>query len=181
MEAEIACQIGAGKGEVSDARNTHRNGYRQRGWNTRVGEIELSVPEEELSGVSYFPSFLEPRKRSEKALLGVVMEAYINGVSTRKVDRLVSELGIHMTKDQVSRICQDLDVQVAAFRERPLEGAFPYLWLDAKYLKVRDGGHVYSKALMVAFGVHDSGRREVIGIRSPNQRPRPAGPPSCAS
>ncbi len=163
MEAEIANQIGAKRGEISGDRSTHRNGYRQRPWDTRVGEIELAVPRKR-SGESYFPSFLEPRKRSEKALLGVVMEAYINGVSTRKVDRLVSELGIHMSKDQVSRICAELDTQVEAFRERPLEGSYPYLWLDAKHLKVRDGAHVYSKALMVAFGVHDSGRREVIGI-----------------
>jgi putative transposase len=163
MEAEIARQIGAGRGEVTEARNTHRNGYRPRPWATRVGEIELAVPRKR-SGESYFPSFLEPRKRSEKALLGVVMEAYVNGVSTRKVDHLVSELGIHMSKDQVSRICGELDEQVAAFRSRPLEGAYPYLWLDAKHLKVRDGGHVRSKALMVAFAVHGSGRREVIGI-----------------
>lgn len=163
MEAEIARQVGAGKGEVSEARSTHRNGYRQRPWATRVGEIELAVPRKR-SGESYFPSFLEPRKRSEKALLGVVMEAYVNGVSTRKVDHLVSELGIHMSKDQVSRICGELDGQVEAFRTRPLEGDYPYLWLDAKHLKVRDSGHVRSKALMVAFAVHESGRREVIGI-----------------
>ncbi len=163
MEAEIERQIGAGKGEVSEARATHRNGYRQRPWATRVGEIELAVPRKR-SGESYFPSFLEPRKRSEKALLGVVMEAYVNGVSTRKVDHLVSELGIHMSKDQVSRICGELDGQVEAFRTRPLEGAYPYLWLDAKHLRVRDRGHVHSKALMVAFAVHESGRREVIGI-----------------
>ena len=163
MEAEISRQIGAGKGEIAEARNTHRNGYRQRPWATRVGEIELAVPRKR-SGESYFPSFLEPRKRSEKALLGVVMEAYVNGVSTRKVDHLVSELGIHMSKDQVSRICRGLDEQVEAFRTRPLEGTFPYLWLDAKHLKVRDHGHVHSKALMVAFAVHESGRREVIGI-----------------
>jgi putative transposase len=159
MEAEIERQIGAGKGEVSEARSTHRNGYRPRPWATRVGEIELAVPRKR-SGESYFPSFLEPRKRSEKALLGVVMEAYVNGVSTRKVDHLV----IHMSKDQVSRICRELDDQVEAFRTRPLEGEFPYLWLDAKHLKVRDRGHVHSKALMVAFAVHESGRREVIGI-----------------
>lgn len=163
MEAEIARQIGAGKGEVSEGRSTHRNGYRPRPWGTRVGEIELAVPRKR-SGESYFPSFLEPRKRSEKALLGVVMEAYVNGVSTRKVDHLVSELGIRMSKDQVSRICRELDGQVEAFRTRPLEGAYPYLWLDAKHLKVRDSGHVHSKALMVAFAVHESGRREVIGI-----------------
>lgn len=163
MEAEISRQIGAGKGEVAEARSTHRNGYRPRPWATRVGEIELAVPRKR-SGKSYFPSFLEPRKRSEKALLGVVMEAYVNGVSTRKVDHLVSELGIHMSKDQVSRICRELDEQVEAFRTRPLEGEYPYLWLDAKHLKVRDRGHVHSKALMVAFAVHESGRREVIGI-----------------
>jgi transposase-like protein len=163
MEAEIERQIGAGKGEISEGRSTHRNGYRQRPWATRVGEIELAVPRKR-SGESYFPSFLEPRKRSEKALLGVVMEAYVNGVLTRKVDHLVSELGIRMNKDQVSRICRELDGQVEAFRTRPLEGAYPYLWLDAKHLKVRDAGHVHSKALMVAFAVHESGRREVIGI-----------------
>lgn len=163
MEAEISRQIGAGKGEVAEARSTHRNGYRQRPWATRVGEIELAVPRKR-SGESYFPSFLEPRKRSEKALLGVVMEAYVNGVSTRKVDHLVAELGIQMSKDQVSRICRSLDEQVEAFRTRPLEGKYPYLWLDAKHLKVRDRGHVHSKALMVAFAVHESGRREVIGI-----------------
>jgi len=163
MEAEIERQIGARRGEVSEGRSTHRNGYRQRPWATRVGEIELAVPRKR-SGESYFPSFLEPRKRSEKALLGVVMEAYVNGVSTRKVDHLVSELGIHMSKDQVSRICGELDGQVEAFRTRPLEGEYPYLWLDAKHLKVRDRGHVHSKALMVAFAVHKSGRREVIGI-----------------
>lgn len=163
MEAEIARQVGAGKGEVSEARTTHRNGYRPRPWATRVGEIELAVPRKR-SGESYFPGFLEPRKRSEKALLGVVMEAYVNGVSTRKVDHLVSELGIQMSKDQVSRVCGELDGQVEAFRSRPLEGAYPYLWLDAKHLKVRDAGHVRSKALMIAFAVHESGRREVIGI-----------------
>jgi transposase-like protein len=163
MEAEIERQIGAGKGEVTEARTAHRNGYRQRPWATRVGQIELAVPRKR-SGESYFPSFLEPRKRSEKALLGVVMEAYVNGVSTRKVDHLVSELGIQMSKDQVSRICRELDGQVQAFRTRPLEDAYPYLWLDAKHLKVRDAGHVHPKALMVAFAVHESGRREVIGI-----------------
>ncbi|HEY0316867.1 MAG TPA: IS256 family transposase [Solirubrobacterales bacterium] len=163
MEAEIERQIGARRGEVSEGRSAHRNGYRQRLWATRVGEIELAVPRKR-SGRAYFPSFLEPRKRSEKALLGVVMEAYVNGVSTRKVDHLVAELGIQMSKDQVSRICRELDCQVEAFRTHPLEDPYPYLWLDAKHLKVRDGGHVRSKALMVAFAVDSSGRREVIGI-----------------
>jgi putative transposase len=126
MEAEISAQIGADRGEITETRSTHRNGYRPRPWATRVGEIELAIPRKR-SGESYFPSFLESRKRSEKALLVVVMEAYVNGVSTRKVDHLVSELGIHMSKDQVSRICRELDDQVEAFRTRPLEGEFPYL------------------------------------------------------
>jgi putative transposase len=164
MEAEIAAEIGAAKGEVSPGRATHRNGYRERLWETRVGEIELAIPRKR-SGEAYFPSFLEPRKRSEQAIVAVVMEAYVNGVSTRKVDRLVEQLGIgSMSKDRVSAMCRALDQQVSIFRERPLEGAFPYLWLDAKQLKVRDRGHVYPKALVIAYGVHESGRREVIGL-----------------
>jgi transposase-like protein len=164
MEAEISRQIGAGKGEVAEARATHRNGYRQRPWATRVGEIELAVPRKR-SGEAYFPSFLEPRRPCEQAIVSVVMEAYVNGVSTRKVDRLVEQLGISsMSKDRVSALCRDLDERVTAFRERPLEGAFPYLWLDAKHLKVRDRGSVRSKALVIAYAVHETGRREVIGI-----------------
>lgn len=111
----------------------------------------------------------------------MVMEAYVNGVSTRKVDHLVSELGIQMSKDQVSRICRELDGQVEAFRTRPLEGAYPYLWLDAKHLKVRDRGQVHSKALMVAFAVHESGRREVIGIEIAESETEAGGQPFCAS
>jgi transposase-like protein len=164
MEAEVSAEIGAGKGEVSATRTTRRNGYRPRAWETRVGEIELAVPKKR-SGEAYFPSFLEPRKRSEQAIVSVVMEAYVNGVSTRKVDRLVEQLGIGaMSKDRVSAMCRALDEQVAVFRERPLEDPFPYLWLDAKQLKVRDRGHVYPKALVIAYGVHKSGRREVIGL-----------------
>ncbi len=164
MEAEISAEIGAGHGEVSEARLTHRNGYRPRLWETRVGEIELAIPRKR-SGEAYFPSFLEPRRRSEQAIVAVVMEAYVNGVSTRKVDRLVEQLGISgMTRDRVSALCRGLDAQVAAFRSRPLEGAYPYLWLDAKLVKVRDRGHVYPKALVIAYGVHESGRREVIGL-----------------
>lgn len=164
MEAEISAEIGAGRGEVSPGRTTRRNGYRPRPWETRVGEIELAIPRKR-EGAAYFPSFLEPRKRSEQAIVAVVMEAYVNGVSTRKVDRLVEQLGIGaMSKDRVSAICRGLDEQVQAFRERPLEGAYPYLWLDAKVLKVRDRGHVYPKALVIAYGVHESGRREVIGL-----------------
>jgi len=117
------------------------------------------------SGPSYFPSFLEARRPAEQAIVAVVMEAYVNGVSTRKVDRLVEQLGIAgMTKDRVSAICRGLDERVTAFRERPLEGAYPYLWLDAKYVKVRDHGRVVSKALVVAYAVHETGIREVIGL-----------------
>ena len=164
MEAEVAQLTGAGRGERSAERVTNLNGSRPRGWETRVGEIELAIPKTR-SGPSYFPSFLEPRRRCEQAIVSVVMEAYVNGVSTRKVDRLVEQLGIQgMSKDRVSRLCRGLDEHVQEFRTRPLEGAYPYLWLDAKHLKVRDRGRVVSKALVVAYAVHDSGRREVIGL-----------------
>ena len=165
MNAEISEEIGAELGEVApESRLTHRNGYRPRAWETRVGEIELLIPKKR-QGQAYFPSFLEPRRRSEQAIVAVVLEAYVNGVSTRKVDRLVEQLGIDgMTKDRVSALCRALDDQVEAFRQRPLEGAYPYLWLDAKYVKVRDHGRVVSKALVVAYAVHESGVREVIGL-----------------
>ena len=164
MEAEVAQLTGAARGERSDGRVANLNGYRQRAWETRVGEIELQIPRTR-SGPSYFPSFLEPRRRCEQAIVSVVMEAYVNGVSTRKVDRLVEQLGIQgMSKDRVSRMCRELDELVQGFRARPLEGAYPYLWLDAKHLKVRDRGRVVSKALVIAYGVHDTGRREVIGM-----------------
>jgi transposase-like protein len=165
MEAEISGEIGAGHGELApEARLTYRNGYRPRSWETRVGEIELLIPRKR-SGPAYFPSFLEPRRRSEQAIVAVVLEAYVNGVSTRKVDRLVEQLGIDgMSKDRVSALCRGLDEQVEAFRQRPLEGEYPYLWLDAKHVKVRDRGRVVSKAVVVAYAVHQSGVREVIGL-----------------
>jgi len=164
MEAEISQEIGAELGEVSSERTTHRNGYRPRAWETRAGEIDLLVPRKR-HGAAYFPSFLEPRRRSEQAIVAVVLEAYVNGVSTRKVDRLVEQLGVAgMSKDRVSALCKGLDEQVAAFRERPLEGDYPYLWLDAKHVKVRSGGHVRSKALVIAYAVHETGHREVIGL-----------------
>src|SRR5438270_2869207 len=164
IEAEISAEVGAELGEVApEARVTHRNGYRARPWETRVGEIELLIPRKRHG--SYFPSFLEPRRRSEQAIVAVVLEAYVNGVSTRKVDRLVEQLGIQgMTKDRVSALCRALDEQVEVFRSRPLEGAYPYLWLDAKHVKVRSGGHVRSKALVVAYAVQETGVREVIGL-----------------
>jgi putative transposase len=164
MEAEISGEVGAELGEVApEARVTHRNGYRSRPWETRVGELELLIPRKREG--SYFPSFLEPRRRAEQAIVAVVLEAYVNGVSTRKVDRLVEQLGIEgMTKDRVSQMCRALDEQVELFRQRPLEGAYAYLWLDAKHVKVRDHGRVVSKALVVAYAVHETGLREVIGL-----------------
>ncbi len=137
MEVEVCELIGAEHGERSEERLTHRNGYRPRRWDTRAGEIELAIPK--LRRGSYFPSFLEPRRRSEQALVAVVQEAYVAGVSTRKVDQVVESLGLRISKSEVSRICAGLDEQVDAFRNRPLEGRYPYLWLDAKVEKVRDG------------------------------------------
>jgi putative transposase len=163
MEVEVTSAAGAGYGERSPERATRRNGYRGRAWDTRVGSIELAIPK--LGAGSYFPSFGEPRRRSEQALVAVVQEAYVNGVSTRKVDRLVEALGLAgVSKDQVSRLCGGLDEHVHAFGERPLDGADPYLWLDAKVEKVRAGGRVEHRALVVAYGVDATGQREVIGL-----------------
>jgi putative transposase len=163
MEAEVTELVGAARGERSPAeRLTHRNGYRTRPWSTRAGEIELAIPK--LRRGSYFPSFLEPRRRSEQALVSVVREAYVAGVSTRKVDQVVESLGLRISKSEVSRVCAGLDEQVDGFRNRPLEGRYPYLWLDAKVEKVRDGGRVVPKALVLAYAVHESGYREVIGL-----------------
>jgi transposase-like protein len=163
MEAEIHEATGAGFYERSPERQAHRNGYRPRTFDTRVGTLELAIPR--LRRGSYFPSFLEPRRRSEQALVAVVAEAYVNGVSTRKVERLVQQLGVEsMSRSTVSRLCKTLDEQVKIFRTRPLEGRYPYLWLDAKLQRVREPGGVRQKALVVAYGVHETGRREVIGI-----------------
>jgi putative transposase len=163
MEAEVSELVGAARGErAPEERLTHRNGYRSRAWSTRAGELELQIPK--LRRGSYFPTFLEPRKRSEQALVSVVQEAYVAGVSTRKADQVVESLGLRISKSEVSRICQGLDEQVDAFRNRPLEGRYPYLWLDAKVEKVRDGGRVVRKCLVLAYGVHESGYREVIAL-----------------
>jgi putative transposase len=163
MESEVSGQIGAELGERRpEDRMTHRNGYRAREWQTRAGTVELQIPK--LRRGSYFPSFLEPRRRSEQALLAVVQQAYVCGVSTRRVDQLVESLGLRVSKSEVSRICGLLDEHVEAFRSRPLEGAYPYLFLDAKVEKVRDGGRVVNKALVIAHGVHETGRREILSI-----------------
>jgi len=163
MEAEVSELVGAARGErAPEERLTQRNGYRARPWQTRAGELELAIPR--IRRGSYFPSFLEPRRRSEQALVSVVQEAYVAGVSTRKVDQVVESLGLRISKSEVSRICAGLDEQVEAFRNRPLEGRYPYLWLDAKVEKGRDGGRVVRKCLVLAYAVHESGYREVIGL-----------------
>jgi len=164
MEAEVCQLIGVGRGERADGRVTNLNGYRQRAWETRVGEIDLQTPRRGRGRATSRAS-LSRARRCEQAIVAVVMEAYVNGVSTRKVDRLVEQLGIQsMSKDRVSRMCRELDEHVEQFRSRELTGAYPYLWLDAKHVKVRDRGRVVSKALVVAYAVHYSGRREVIGL-----------------
>jgi putative transposase len=163
MNAEVSELIGAEPGERTPDRATWRNGYRSREWDTRVGVIELQIPK--LRQGSYFPhGLLEPRKRGEQALLSVVQQAYVCGVSTRRVDQLVETLGLRISRSEVSRVCALLDEQVEAFRQRPLEGDYPYLWLDAKVEKVRDGGRVVGKAVVIAYGVHETGRREIVGV-----------------
>jgi len=163
IEAEVAQRIGAERYERSPERVTQRNGYRERPYQTRVGELTLQVPK--LREGSYFPSFLEPRRKAEKALLAVVQSAYVEGVSTRKVDHLLQSLGLTgIDKSQVSRICKELDEPVRAFRERPLEGDYPYVWLDATYLKVRQNHRIVSMAAVVAIGVRETGEREILGF-----------------
>jgi putative transposase len=163
MEAEVTELVGAEPHQRTAGRTTYRNGYRDREWDTRVGTIELDIPK--LRAGSYFPSLLEPRRRHERALLSVVQEAYIHGVSTRAVDNLAEALGIKsISKDQVSRICKELDAQVHAFRTRRLDGEFPYLFLDATFEKVRENGRVISMAVLIAVGVRSTGEREVVGV-----------------
>jgi transposase-like protein len=163
MEVEVSQHLGAERHERSAERTGQRNGYREREWDTRVGTIGLQVPRVRQGG--YFPSLLEPRKRAEQALVAVVREAYVQGVSTRKVDDLVKALGLDgISKSQVSRLCQSLDEEVERFRTRRLEGEYPYLWLDATFVKVRDGGRVVSMAVVIAIAVRSSGEREVLGL-----------------
>src|SRR5919112_3468745 len=163
MEVEISQQLGAERHERSAERVGQRNGYRERDWDTRVGTIGLRVPRVREGG--YLPSWLEPRKRAEQALVAVVREAYVQGVSTRKVDDLGKALGLDgISKSQVSRLCQSLDEEVERFRNRRLEGEYPYLWLDATFVKARDGGRVVAKAVVIAIGVHGDGQREVLGL-----------------
>src|SRR3954447_9531381 len=163
MEADVEGVIGAGRHERSTERLNYRNGYRERTLHTRLGPLSLRIPK--LRQGSYFPPFLEPRKVSEKALVAVIQEAWIGGVSTRRVDELVQAMGLAgIGKSTVSKLCKEIDERVGAFLERPLEGEWPYLWLDATYLKVREGGRIVSVAAIIAVAVSTDGRREIIGL-----------------
>jgi transposase-like protein len=161
MEAEVLTGAPAGAG--SPDRLNQRNGYRERVWDTRAGRIDLAIPK--LRKGSYFPSFLEPRRTAEKALTAVIQEAYVQGISTRSVDDLVRAMGAGgVSKSQVSRLCTEIDERVNAFLERPIEGEWPYLWIDATYLKCRSGGRILSTAVIIAVAVNTDGRREVLGV-----------------
>lgn len=163
MEMEVQEKAGAEKHERSEDRKTYRNGYRTRAWDTRAGTLDLKVPR--LRDGSYFPSLLEPRRRAERALVAIVQEAYISGVSTRKVEQLVQTLGLEsLDKSQVSRLCKELDQQVEAWKTRPLEGTYPFLWLDAIYIKVRVNHRVVNQAVVVAVAVNSDGEREILGL-----------------
>ena len=163
IELEASQAIGAEPYERRTERATYRNGHRSRTWDTRVGTVNLSIPK--LRQGTFFPSLLEPRRRAERALVAVVQEAYVHGVSTRKVDDLVQALGMTgISKSTVSRLCSELDAEVERFRNRKLEGSYPYMWLDATYLKVREAGRVQSMALVLAVGVKASGERGILGF-----------------
>jgi transposase-like protein len=163
MEHDVEGLVGVGRYERGDGRQTWRNGYRERELKTRLGALNLRVPK--LRQGSYFPSFLEPRRTSEKALVAVIQEAWIGGVSTRRVDDLVQAMGLTgISKSTVSKLCKDIDERVREFLDRPLTGEWPYLWLDATYLKVRQGGRIVSVAAIIAMAVNTDGRREIIGL-----------------
>src|SRR3954471_23946996 len=164
MEADVEGLIGAARHGRTAERQTYRNGYREGALDTRLGTLQLRIPKLR-TGPSYFPPFLEPRKTSEKALVAVIQEAWIGGVSTRRVDELAQAMGLSgIDKSRVSRLCKEIDERANAFLERPLEGEWPYPWLDATYLKVRDGGRIVSVAALIAVAVNTEGRREIVGL-----------------
>jgi len=163
METDVEGLIGAGRHERSEERTTYRNGYRDRTLDTRLGSLQLRIPK--LRQGSYFPPFLEPRKTSERALVAVIQEAWISGVSTRRVDELVQAMGLSgISKSTVSKLCRDIDERVGAFLDRPLTGDWPYLWLDATYLKQREGGRIVSVAAIIAVAANSEGKREIVGL-----------------
>jgi putative transposase len=164
MELEVAQHLGAERYQRSPERQGERNGYRERTWDTRVGTLELRVPR--VRDGSFFPSLLEPRKRAERALVATVREAYVQGVSTRRVDDLVKALGLDgISKSQVSVLCQELDTEVERFRTRKLEGSYPYCWVDATFVKTRQDHRVVSMAVVIAVGLNAAtGQREVLGV-----------------
>lgn len=163
MELDVETLTGAAHGVRDPNRVTQRNGYRPRDWETRAGTVELQIPK--LRTGSYFPGFLEPRRMAEKALTAVIQEAYVQGISTRSVDDLVKAMGMTgISKSQVSRLCSEIDDKVKAFLDRPIEGDWPYLWLDATYLKMRQNGRIVSVAVTIAIGTNGDGRREVLGM-----------------
>lgn len=164
MEKEVSARCNASLGERSGSRTNHRNGYREREWDTRAGNIELRIPK--LRQGSYFPEFLEARRTAEKALMAVIQEAYLQGVSTRAVDDLVKALGSSgVSRSEVSRLCKEVDERVKTFLDRRLEVSFPYLWMDGTYPRVREGGCIVGKATIVAIGLSEDGRREVLGMK----------------
>lgn len=161
MDVDALCK--AAYGERSEERTNSRNGYRERAWDTRAGTVELKIPK--LRSGSYYPGFLEPRRTAEKALTAVIQEAYIQGISTRSVDELVKAMGMSgVSKSQVSRLCEDIDVRVNEFLNRPIEGDWPYLWIDATYVKTRQAGRVVSVAVIIAVAVNTDGVREILGV-----------------
>ena len=163
MALEVEGLCGAGHGERTPARTNQRNGFRDRPWETRAGTVDLKIPK--LRKGAYFPGFLEPRRTAEKALAAVIQEAYVQGISTRSVDELVKAMGMTgISKSQVSRLCAEIDARVRAFLDRPIEGDWPYLWIDATYVKVREAGRIVSVAVIIAVGVNTDGRREVLGL-----------------
>ena len=163
MALEVEALTGADYRARNPERSNSRNGYRERSWETRAGTVALQIPK--LRKGSYFPTFLEPRRTAEKALVAVIQEAYVQGISTRSVDDLVKAMGMSgISKSQVSRLCEEIDERVNAFLDRPLEGDWPFVWLDATYIKVRQSGRIVSVAVIVAVGVNNEGKREVLGL-----------------